>query len=128
MQLNLIYVEDDKDDRDALERAVAEHNKTSESFQLGVTTVATIDELKSGLKDSVDIVLADVYLAGFGGKPADRLSELINVVKVWSMDNHLGRPIPIISYTGRNKGALTSCLARKKDLFDIWDKSSASPS
>lgn len=124
MNFQVIYVEDQEEDRNRLKSAVRRFNETAAPVTLHLTSAKNLEELREALDamgDTVDLVLADVWLT-IKGKLVDCLSEIIDAVTAPSHTN----PIPIIAYTGRGEETLVSCLRRKANLFDIWDKTSAS--
>lgn len=120
---DVIYVEDDPQDWKKLDKAVKERNKTAKSIPLRVKWAQSPEKLEGLLSLSTRLVLADVY---FGSEDKERLGDIIKYVQSWSAKEGATRPLPIIAYTGRGEDALEFCLGHKKDLYDIWDKSSAS--
>ena len=122
MKFHVIYIEDDPEARRRLKDAVGHYNKDAGTVELDLKLTKTLDELRNVLTQSVDLVLADVFL-----QDRDCLTEIVEAVTAWSLSNKLS-PIPVIAYTGRGEAVLQSCLRRKDKLLDIWDKDSASPS
>lgn len=130
MSFNILYVEDALKDWESLEKAIREHNeKSSESpDKIDLTWARYPKELKEKLNHRVDIILADMSFYNPESEEYDNcLIEIINIVKKWEDENDTSRPLPIIAYTINGQKALQSSLKEKKDLFDIWDKSTASP-
>jgi CheY-like chemotaxis protein len=123
---NVLYVEDENTPWERLEKAILEHNKEKPAEPINVVRARAPEEVKEKLDLNIDLVLADVYLPR-DGKLDDRLDDIIEYVESWSSRNNAGRPLPIIAFTGWGEDALKNCLIRREKLFDIWDKSSASP-
>jgi CheY-like chemotaxis protein len=135
MAFNILYVEDLDTDFLKLQGAVAHHNDMVNAehdhydLDLHVERAKDIKEVQAKLQLCFDVILCDVYLPESpGDRPKDRLKEVIDIVKDWSSRRGLGRPIPIIAFTGFGQDALNRCLNHKVDLYDIWDKNSASMS
>jgi hypothetical protein len=139
---DVIYVEDDLEDWKKLNQAVNERNQTAKSLPLRVQWAATPEKLDSMLSLSTRLVLADVYFPSnplTDSQQVERLDDIIASVRRWSdsqrsiqlidEDSQPPRLLPIIAYTRRSPAGLEYCLAkeRRKYLYDIWDKSAASP-
>lgn len=124
---DVVYVEDDREDWRKLEAAV---KKMELHPPLRVKWAESPEKLEGLLSLSTRLVLADVYFSentASGREEKARLPDIIKQVQAWTAKEGSSRPLPIIAYTGRGFDALKYCLDFKKDLYDIWDKSSASP-
>jgi hypothetical protein len=139
---DVIYVEDDLEDWKELSQAVMERNETAKSLPLRVQWAQSPEKLDSMLSLSTRLVLADVFFPTSSLNNLDqveRLDDIIDAVRRWGNsqrsiqlideDAQPPRLLPIIAYTRRSPAALEYCLAkeRRKYLYDIWDKSTASP-
>jgi hypothetical protein len=126
---DVVYVEDDPQDWKKLNKAVKDRNKSAQSTPLRINWAQTPEKLEGLLSLSTRLVLADVFFPSNdpGGGEDERLYDIIKYVEGWCKKEGVSRLIPIIAYTGRGEEALEYCLKFKKELFDIWDKSSASP-
>jgi hypothetical protein len=139
---DVIYVEDDREDWKKLNQAVNERNQTAKSLPLRVQWAPRPEKLDSMLSLSTRLVLADVYFPSgpLANSPqVERLDDIIAAVRRWSNsqrsiqlideDSQPPRLLPIIAYTRRSPAGLEYCLEkeRRKYLYDIWDKSAASP-
>jgi CheY-like chemotaxis protein len=128
MNFKILYVEDDVEQASRIKKAVASSNADRKSSRpVLVQPIANPGELKAALNAGYDLVLADVYFNNEAGEPVNRLDYIIDTVETWSKDHARTRSLPIIAYTARGKSALDECLERSERLYDIWDKSSASP-
>jgi hypothetical protein len=128
MSFEILYVEDVQLDWKRLDKAVKEQSK--KGFPLSLQWAQTVEEVEHKLTLSTRLVLADVYFPESPSRDSDKVDKLdhiIRSVEEWSTKNGAGRPLPIIAYTSRGKAALEECLRRRRSLYDIWDKSSASP-
>jgi hypothetical protein len=133
MPLQVVYVEDNGKDLEALQTAVKAANMSQpEWLQIKVTPVEHPVDLAAALNVDADVVLADVFFSpqkGVKCKPEDEVDWLPNVietVRAWDKKSHRGFPLPVIAYTSKGLKALGKCLERGNELFDIWDKMSAS--
>jgi hypothetical protein len=124
---DVVYVEDDQEDWEKLSKAISERNKKAKSTPLRISQARTPKKLTRLLSSGTRLVLADVYYPVKGAEDEPRLDEIIELVEEWSKKDGSGRMLPIIAYTGRGLEALEYCLDRKESLYDIWDKSTASP-
>ncbi|MBZ5503868.1 MAG: hypothetical protein LAO78_00140 [Acidobacteriia bacterium] len=124
MTFTIIYVDDEEIERNKIAGAVREHNDLRDGVTLDLKLASNPDGLKEVLSRSTDLVLADVYWNM--PKGVDRLGDIINAVRAWAGDHSPEQRIPIIAFTGRGPLALESCLKRRAELYDIWDKNSAS--
>ena len=128
MSFDILYVEDDHLDWKNLSESIKENK--SHRTQLVLKWVSDPNELERKLSLSTRLILADVYFPTTSdpkSKKIDKLDQIITIVEEWNEKQGRGRPVPIIAYTSRGKKALENCLRRRKHLYDIWDKSSASP-
>jgi hypothetical protein len=128
MSFDILYVEDDHLDWKNLSESIKESK--SHRTQLVLKWVSDPRELERKLSLSTRLILADVYFPSTSdpkSKKIDKLDQIITIVEEWNEKQGRGRPVPIIAYTSRGKKALENCLRRRKHLYDIWDKSSASP-
>jgi len=121
--MHVIYVEND--DRDFT--GVADALKAT-GIRITLDRAKSPEELVSVLRVPVDLVIADVLLddpatAAPDGK--DRLREVIDTVRRWEDEKASGWRVPIIAYTGREKGTMESCIRESDRLYDILDKNSA---
>jgi hypothetical protein len=124
MKFRFVYVDDDPEDKRLIEKAVNAYNENPGQVSLCMTLAEDVDAMRKCLSKDIDLVLADVNYE-IGGQQIDRLSEIIDAVKAWTIGaNHSS--IPIIAYTGYGAASLRASLERKKQLFDIWDKDSCS--
>lgn len=126
MSFNILYVEDREKDWTRLEEAINQWK--GEGEQLIIARATDPEDLERKLNLKFDLVLADIYFPDDSfpdGKP--RLGDIIDCVKRWSKNQPTGRALPIIAYTVRGDDITEACLHYKDDLYDIWDKSSASP-
>ncbi len=131
MSFNILYIENDINDVEKVEKAINKFNEESGFEILSLNSINTPDSLYKILNRSYDLVIADVYYDNPSTGVLDdipRLDEIINIVNKWSKDMLLGRPIPIIAFTGKGKNVLKKCLENKDHLYDIWAKNAASPS
>ncbi len=124
MSFYILYVEDNPKDFKKLSKAVVEQNRKDReesllSEQIHLSWARNLDELKMKLEHKIDIVLADML---FGPEEENLLQQIIDTVRDWCLRNDAGRPIPIIAYTIDGFDAFRF----KKDLYDIWDKNTAS--
>jgi hypothetical protein len=124
MSFHILYVEDYPKDFHKLESAIKEHNKNfyHASEKIELSWAKDLQELEVKLSHRIDVVLADMYLTPSESDKGDRLQDVIDIVKKWGEKNNVGRPIPIIAYTISGEDAFKA----KKDLYDIWDKNTAS--
>lgn len=123
MSFNVLYVEHDTEDVGRIERALDDYNREHPDREpLYLEPAWTPEEVQQKLSaSSFDAVIADVVF-----ETEHRLDDIIGSVRHWS-DETGGRPLPIIAYTRWGKAALAYCLERSQHLYDIWDKSTASP-
>lgn len=128
MNLNFIYVEDANPDYERIERAINAHNTQDGGIQLVMSRAPFPEDISSSLHPGIDLILADVFFdrSGRQAHPVNRLEDIIKSVRNWEKENGMPRPIPIVAYTGWSD-SLKGLLANRKELFDIWDKSAASP-
>lgn len=132
MPFLVVYVEDTESDVTALQEAFDSANEKRPAWaQFKLEPINHPSALEEVLSKCPDLVLADVYFQPSGTKPptpeTDHLNQIIETVKDWDDDEKSpnGFPTPVIAYTGVGRKALASCLDRRRDLYDIWDKMSA---
>ena len=124
MEFRFIYVDDEELELERIEEAAFEFNKEDPPVRLVFKAARDPDELRRLLKEDVDLVLTDVYWKDPG---TNRLKEIIDIVNLASTELGLSSRIPIVAFTRRGPDALRGCLEHQRDLFDIWDKQTASP-
>lgn len=124
MEFRFIYVDDDERQLRKIEDAVFKHNQQNPPVSLVFQAAKSPEDLRSGIAEDVDLVLTDVY---WTSTYSDRLQEIIDIVKLASAEFRLSSAIPIVAFTGQGADTLRRCLEQQKDLFDIWDKNTASP-
>ena len=124
MSFHILYVEDWPKDFKKLDDVIKEYNREDSpaSEKIELSWAKDLEELENQLDYKIDVVLADMYLTPSESDKGDRLQEVIDKVKAWCERNNVGRPIPIIAYTISGEDAFKA----KKDLYDIWDKNTAS--
>jgi len=124
MSFHILYVEDYPKDFAKLKKTIDKHNQrpSPDSERIELSWAKDLKELDEKLSYKTDVVLADMYLTPSEGNKGDRLRDVIDIVKEWCERNNVGRPIPIIAYTISGEDAFKA----KKDLYDIWDKNTAS--
>lgn len=130
MSFNILYVEDENRDYDDFSDAIKEYNNNLGYNKLYVERVSSPDDILNVLGVHTDLILADVFYPGSESGEAnevDRLDDVILHVEQWSEKFNKRRKLPIIAYTGRSKKFFDTVLRRKKSLYDIWDKNTASP-
>ena len=127
MSFKILHIEDNKDFAKKIEDAVVSSNQTGKRRPLELKTIFTPEELSEALSADFDLILADLRFPDKDGIDRNRLDDIIRIVKAWNEANNRERLLPIIAYTRREGDALDYCLDRRQDLFDIWDKSAASP-
>jgi len=127
MSFKILYIEDETAYSEKVERAIIDNKAGNISRSVTIKSIASPDQLLTELDEQYDLVLADVFFRNSSGEEPPQLGKIIDLVKEWSSANELEKPLPIIAYTRREKGGLDICLEHRKALFDIWDKSSASP-
>lgn len=128
MTFRVIYVEDEPDDVKRVKTATATRRWTE--MDLEVVHVDDPSKLADALNWDVDLVLADVGFANAEKGDDDRLSEILDAVRMAS--NPIGAPagdatIPVIVYTQRTDDLEKLLHDRRRDLYDIWDKAVATP-
>lgn len=128
MSFNILYIEDNPKDWMKLENAIDSYNKATPPEHIHLEWAENPEELKKKLSHRIDIILADMFFfdSVYAGE-VNRLIEIINIAKEWENENSAGRPFPIIAYTISGEEALNSCKEAEKELYDIWDKNTASP-
>src|ERR1043166_2538213 len=128
MNLNLIYVEDVNRDYERIEKAIDAHNKQGGDIQLSMTRAKFPEDVAPLLHLDTDLILADVFFdkSKRGTAPINRIEDIVKIVRQWEEKYGIPRPIPIVAYTGWSD-SLKELLEHRKQLFDIWDKSTASP-
>jgi hypothetical protein len=124
MSFHILYVENWPKDFKKLDDVIKEYNREDSpaSEKIELSWAKDLEELENQLDYKIDVVLADMYLTPSESDKGDRLQEVIDKVKAWCERNNVGRPIPIIAYTISGEDAFKA----KKDLYDIWDKNTAS--
>ncbi len=124
MSFKILYVEDYPKDFSKLSKVIDEYNQKPSfaSEKIELFWAKDLQELENKLDHTIDVVLADMFLTPSESDKGDRLQDVIDIVKKWSEKNNVGRPIPIIAYTISGEDAFKA----KKDLYDIWDKNTAS--
>lgn len=129
MIFHVLFVDDDSEPRADIKAAADAFNKEGRSTtRLEVTSVASPEEMSTSLRKDCDLVLADVVFKDPDtGHPVNRLKGIIDLVREWEQTENVDRPVPIIAYTGWGRAELKACLAFRDDLYDIWDKGTASP-
>lgn len=136
MSFKILYVEDNTAYAKSVEKALSPKPadtekgadpRAAESRPLVIKVIQKPEQLPQELKANYDLLLADLLFPDGAGDEKNRLDDIIRFAQEWSEANKLERPLPIIAYTRREKGALDYCLQRRDALFDIWDKASASP-
>lgn len=128
MALTVLYIEDETEHYEMLRDAMEELNqKVPKSSRVVLSPASNPDELARKISHSLDVILADVCYADVSGKEINRLDEIIKVVDDWESRSRRGRPLPVIALTGKGKNYVEFCLSRKDSLYDIWDKTAASP-
>lgn len=134
MSFRVLYAENSDLDWLPIEQALRKHNKAHPLARFEIERAKTPEELKKKLngkfKGMIDLIMADIYFddPDTGEFDADeRLSDIIKYVKDAGETKYGSKPLPIIGLTGYGPSALESCLERRDDLFDIWDKNTASP-
>lgn len=134
MSFHVIYVEDTEVDYKSLSDAIKEANETLDEWsKVSLTCVNHPNDLPNALNNNIDVVLADVYFfpqgtsSSAGSQQTDHLSEIISHVRDWDKKSQRGFPTPVIAYTSQGRSTLEKCLRQRNDLYDIWDKMSASP-
>lgn len=129
MSFNILYVENDDDDYEEILHHINEYNKEKEDrLPLRLERARDPDELENKLDVRHRIVLADIYYdnPNTGKIDADnRLNDIKRIVENWSEQKNGGRSIPLIAFSRRETQEAT--LADSDELFDIWDKNTASP-
>jgi hypothetical protein len=124
MEFRFIYVDDEDSELQRIVDAALEYNEENPPVRLVCQAARDPDALRHLLKEDVDLVLTDVY---WGDPGTNRLKEIIDIVKLASAQLGLSSGIPIVAFTCRGPAALRGCLEHQRDLFDIWDKGTASP-
>ncbi len=135
MSFKILYVEDHAPYAERVAKAISPDpvgadkaaGSPSESRPLSLKVIPKPEQLPEELKANYDLLLADLLFPDETGEEVNRLDDIIRFAQEWSKANQFERPLPIIAYTRREKGALDYCLQRRDALFDIWDKASASP-
>lgn len=129
MELNVLYVENNARDWQSVEDAVNAYNNQTTPGRINIWRASEPSEIPHKITHRTDVVIADLYYDDPEEGPDKKLciDEIILSVNGWSDKQKLGRPIPIIAYTGKSRKGLDECLKRKEHLFDIWDKHVASP-
>jgi hypothetical protein len=127
MSFKILYIEDEIAYSEKVEKALGDSKALNDTRSIVIKSISTPDKLLAELDEQYDLVLADVYFRDNSGMESNQLDDIIRIIAQWSDTNGLEKPLPIIAYTRREKGALDSCLERRNALYDIWDKSSASP-
>jgi len=124
MSFHILYVEDYPKDFDKLKKVIDDYNQKSSpvSEKIELSWAKDIHELEEKLNHRIDVVLADMFLTPSPVDKGNRLQDVIDIVKKWGERNNVGRPMPIIAYTISGEDAFKY----KKDLYDIWDKHTAS--
>jgi len=125
MSFNVLYIEDDPDYSQRVQKAV--DVRAGEPQLIKMHVIQAPEKLQEELDKNYNLILADVFFPDQALGERDRLDDIIRITQEWSKANQLERSVPIIAYTGREKGALDNCLERRDALYDIWDKASASP-
>lgn len=127
MSFKILYIEDDPIDAERVSAELAAINAKRVTRPVSIKAIPAPELLAVELNQHYDLVLADACYPDVNGTQKNRLDDIIEAVETWSKTNQLERPVPIIAYTRRDKGAIEHCLKRRDYFFDIWDKSSASP-
>jgi len=130
MTLKVLYIEDETEHYELLKEAIEERNRQMPvSSRVELDHTLSPDNLGQILSDSLDVVLADVVFENSPGRDDDpnRLDEIIMTVNNWMLRSRRGRPLPLIALTSKGKRFVEFCLSRKDSLYDIWDKTAASP-
>lgn len=132
MPLKVLYVEDREYDVELLERALESSNTDKPIWsKVHLERIPHPSNLPDALSRQPDVVLADVFFQPKDTYPpepeTDHLDEIIQRVKQWDTKSPYGFPTPVIAYTSRGEPTLKKCLERGEALYDIWDKTSASP-
>lgn len=125
MSFKILYVEDNPRDRVSMADAIAEANRREGAMDMECILVEHYNKMPLALIPDIQLVIADLWFGEGAGEWG--LDEIIMAVRASAEDQGLERPIPLIAYTGRAKASFERCLSRRNDLFDIWDKETASP-
>lgn len=128
MIFKILHIEDAEDFANLVECALEEKNKERSRRCFRIDTIKYPDELIQELDNRYDLILADVcFFDEVSEEQVDRLDEILNKVEQWNRLNKYEKPLPVIAYTTRQKTSLLRVLENSSRLYDIWDKTSASP-
>jgi hypothetical protein len=129
MTFNIVFVENDK--KSKVPAAVATKKWGSDTMLL--TQVFSPEELEAALNPDVDLVLADIgFPDGEEGPDINRISDILDIVESTSArwpgsPDAGGHTLPVIVYTSRTFELSMLLQNMRRRLYDIWDKSVATP-
>lgn len=129
MTFRIVYVEDDKATTKRVQEALKNRRWSGEDLQL--VPVEHPDQLAAALSPEVDLVLADIGFPDAEGQDQNLVAQILDTAEqtsaLWPGDAELDRPtLPVIVYTARSAD-LRMLLDIRRRLYDIWDKSVATP-
>jgi CheY-like chemotaxis protein len=130
MIFRVLYIEDKPIDQRLIKEAAEEHNKKNAVVRLFVEAIDHPSQLHEKLDEHFDLIVADRSFPDDGdpgGPESSRLADILQTAKSWAVQRGMEKPLPVIAYAKRDKGVLEECLASKSELYDIWDKQTASP-
>jgi hypothetical protein len=129
MPFRILYLED----RAASRIIETIHGGGWSGLDIEVVQEKKVENLAAQLKTGFDLLLADIGFPNKEFKDVNRLNDILAKVAEhaaeWRMENpELGlASLPVIVYTSRTEEVAQCLKEHRHKLYDIWDKSTASP-